>query len=125
MVRRRRGVPGGSDVREKIERMLARFGRAVTLHKSDGTDASAIGLLEPVTSKSMQAMQKEIPGAGVIPPGQYLYIGRTGDDLTSAEYLTAGGESYLIRRREKVYYQKEAVFLWALCVKSGEEEAWT
>lgn len=105
--------------------MLARFGRAVTLHKSDGTDASAIGLLEPVTSKSMQAMQKEIPGAGVISPGQYLYIGRTGDDLASAEYLTAGGESYLIRRWEKVYYQKEAVFLWALCVKSGEEEAWT
>ena len=125
MVRRRRGVPGGPGVKERIERMLARFGRAVTLHKPDGSEAAAVGMLEPVSSKSMQAMQKEIPGAGVIPPGQYLYIGRTGDDLASAEYLTAGGESYLIRRWEKVYYQKEAVFLWALCVKSGEEEAWT
>mgnify|MGYP006970871187 CR=1 FL=1 len=75
MVRRRHRIPGGPGVKERIERMLARFGRAVTLHKSDGTDASAIGLLEPVTSKSMQAMQKEIPGAAVIPPGQYFYIG--------------------------------------------------
>lgn len=105
--------------------MLARFGRTVTLYKADGTESSTVGMLEPVSSKSMQAMQKEIPGAGVIPPGQYLYIGRAGDDLEAAEYLTAGGESYLIRRWDRVYFQNKAVFLWALCVKSGEEEAWT
>ena len=73
----------------------------------------------------MQAMQKEIPGAGVIPPGQYLYIGRAGEALDAVEYMTVGDGTYLIRRWDKVYYQDKAVFLWALCVKSGEEEAWT
>lgn len=125
MVRRRHRIPGGPGMKERIERMLARFGRAVMLHKSDGTGASAIGLLEPVTSKSMQAMQKEIPGAGVIPPGQHLYIGRAGEALDAVEYMTVGDGTYLIRRWDKVYYQDKAVFLWALCVKSGEEEAWT
>ena len=39
--------------------------------------------------------------------------------------MTVGDGTYLIRRWDKVYYQDKAVFLWALCVKSGEEEAWT
>lgn len=111
-------------MKKRIERLLARFGRSVILHTANGDRATA-AVLEPVTSKSMQAMCKEIPGAGVIPPGQYLYIGKAEESLDKTEYLTAGRETYLIRRWDRVYYRDTAVFLWALCVKSGEEEKWT
>lgn len=125
MVRGQNRLPGGSGVKERIERLLARFGRSVTFCRADGSEVSSVGVLEPVTSKSLQAMQKEIPGAGVILPGQYLFLGKAGENLDAAAYLTAGGSKYLIRRWDSVFYRDQAVFVWALCVKGGEEEAWT
>ena len=103
---------------------LRRFGTTVKLHRPDGTTVSHKAIFQPVTSKSVQAMQKSIPAGGVLEPGQYLYIGAADVQPTQDDTLECAGRKYRLRRCEAIYFRDAAAFYWALCTPDGREIVW-
>jgi hypothetical protein len=44
------------------------------------------------------------------------------DPYRKAGYVEANGESYLIRRAQRVYFEDQCVYVWAILQKRHEEE---
>ena len=42
--------------------------------------------------------------------------------IAQAGYVAANGESYLIRRTQRVYFEDQCIYVWAILQKRHEEE---
>lgn len=97
----------------------------MTLCKASGTTLTCKAFFQPVTSKSVQAMQKSIPAGGTVEPGQYLYIGSAERLPEEGDTLEHVGKRYRLRRCEQIYFRDTALFCWALFSPDGREIVWT
>ncbi len=107
-----------------IARLLTAYGSTVTVHFEQESRAVR-ALLQPVTSKSWQNMERMIPVGGQIPRGQFLYIGPPEVDVTQATHLSLLGKTYLVRRVDRILYRDQVLYLWGLLVEGGREDPWS
>lgn len=111
-------------MKEQIARLLSRYGSTVTVH-FEKEDCIVRALLQPVTSRSWQNMERMIPVGGQIPRGQFLYIGPPEVDVTQATHLSLLGKHYIVRRVDQIVYQDQVLYLWGLLVEGGREDPWS
>ena len=107
-----------------VAELIFRCGSALTL-RSGGQSIRYWAILQPVTSKSWQNMERMIPNVGEIPRGQYLYIGPIARTLNSGDTIDFDGRHFVVRRADRVFFQNEALFVWGLCVEGGGDDPWT
>lgn len=106
-----------------MSRLIRQFGSRI--RRTSGTStAEYTAILQPVTSKSWQNMERMIPNAGEIPRGQYLYIGPAAQALKNGDVIRFDSRDFIVRRADRVFFRDEALFVWGLCVEGGGKEPW-
>lgn len=105
-------------MKRAILRLIARYGRAVTLHLPQGTQTMH-AMLRPVTSKSIASMHREMDELGYLPHGMYLLLAPPNCPLEQAQWVECGGEMYLPRRVERLTLAEEEYYIWGLLTKEG------
>lgn len=107
-------------MREKIERILAQFGAALTVeHEKEVT--ACRGFLRPVTGKYWQNMEHQFSELGQVPRGQYIYIGSASVPIAQGDRIWMDGVAYALRRSEIVRAGDCYLYNWGLCVREGED----
>lgn len=106
-----------------IESILQGYGSLATI--TDGESARTFrAFIQPVTEKGWQNTKKIIASLGQVPKGQYVYIGPAEVELTQGQRLETRGQTFLVRRCEKVFLGEEAMYTWALLTKAGGADPW-
>ena len=59
-----------------------------------------------------------------IQKGQFVLIGPADAALREGQSVETQGQAFVVRRCQTRYLADEAVFVWALLVKAGGDEAW-
>ena len=103
--------------------LIGRFGTQL-VRRSGGETYIYKAIVQLVTSKSWQNMERMVPNAGEIPRGQYLYIGPTAQKVKNGDVIEFDGRRFIVRRADRVIFRKEALFVWGLCVEGGEDDPW-
>ena len=110
----------------KIEQLMKRHGRAMTLSLPDGeTSDTFFGFIQPLRYKNKMYLFGVNTPIGYNSQGHYLYIGPPDRDLTAMAQdtrLSAGGVDYQIDRAEKVYQNGKVFYVWAVIRTVVEEE---
>lgn len=104
-----------------MSRMIRRYGAPIL--RTSGSSVTAYrAIVQPVTSRSWQNMERMIPNVGEIPRGQYIYIGPADQAVKSGDIFTFDGRTYMVRRADRIFFREEALFVWGLCVEGGAPE---
>ena len=111
-------------MKEQIAQLLRTWGSVVTVHFIDSAQ-EVRALIQPVTSRSWQNMERMIPVGGQIPRGQFLYIGPPEVDVTQATHLSLLGKNYIVRRVDSIIFRDQVLYLWGLLVEGGRDDPWT
>ena len=107
-----------------MESILQGYGSLVTV--CDGQSARTFrAVVQPVTEKGWQATRKVIEALGKIQKGQFVLIGPADAALREGQRVETQGQAFVVRRCQTRYLADEAVFVWALLVKAGGDEAWS
>lgn len=109
-----------------VRRMIRFCGRNVKLvMEATGEIKNVRAVIQPLRYRN-----NANAGGIYLPPGfsdleNYLYLGPADkplDPYRKAGYVEANGESYLIRRTQRVYFEDQCVYVWAILQKRHEEE---
>lgn len=107
-----------------IANMVKKLGRETTLEAADGTQTTVTALIQPVRSKSRQAMEQTAIGTGRYGAEQYVYLGPPEAELTDTRRIGAGGAWYRVRRAERVVVHERTAYCWALLIRDGGDAPW-
>ena len=99
--------------------LIRKYGTAMAvLRDSEWKDIRAFW--QPVDTKGLKNIRKEVSPLGEIPGGQYLLISAVGT-VQEGETVRLGQQQYVVRQLDAHYYGDTAVYDWALCTRKGEE----
>ena len=80
--------------------LIGRFGTQL-VRRSGGETYIYKAIVQLVTSKSWQNMERMVPNAGEIPRGQYLYIGPTAQKVKNGDVIEFDGRRFIVRRADR------------------------
>ncbi len=107
-------------MRQIIEKILSCYGMTALL---PGFSREVRAFLQPVGLGS-RAADREITPLGLVPEGQYTYIGPAEPAVQVGDAVEFGGKVYLFRRVEQFQDQNGPVYCWGLCVEKGGANTW-
>lgn len=110
-------------MRRMIDKILRQYGLAARV-RHHGTLYDVRIFFQPSMAKTLQRMEPEVSPLGIVPRGQYLYIGPAGQDLAEGDEVHVGGKVYSVRRAEVYQDAGGPVYWWGLCVEGGVEDTW-
>ena len=102
-------------------RSLEQWGSELTAVFAEKTSTLRC-IFQPVTSRSLQNMRRQVKDLGQLPQGQFEYLGA--EDISQVEYLERDGWIYIPRHCEPIYLSGEILCYWGLAAPAGEESAW-
>lgn len=111
---------------ETIRGLLRKCGRkAVLVDEATGKAAEARAVIQPLRYRN-----NAHTGGVYLPPGfadteNYLYLGPADppvDDYQRNGFVKANREEYTIRRAQRVYFEDQCVYVWAILQKRRREE---
>ena len=117
-------------MQEKLQALIERYGRSVSLSMEDGWHSPQFrALIQPLRYKNKMYLEGVHTPIGIHDPGYYLYIGPAAHDVTKLGSMgeevwlnASGGERYQIDRAERVYLGEEALYIWAILRSVTEAE---
>lgn len=109
-------------MKQMLQSILQNYGNTIRVLHGSGEEESVRAFLQPVTTTSWQNMQRVVRSLGEIPTGQYLYIGPADTELEESDLLQYAGRLYRICRTETVCTADEALYIWALLLRTGGPE---
>lgn len=105
-----------------IGRIFHKYGTMVDiLH--DGRWQKVQVFFQPIISRNLYNMRREVSALGEIPGGQYVILGKAGQ-IAEGDTLRLREENYGIRRLDTLYFGLEPVYCWGLCSKKGAQDRW-
>lgn len=106
-----------------LEKIFRCYGSELTLSRE--TESWRVyAFLQPDTSRAKQSMFADQSYAGLIPPGQYVFLGPVEPAVQPGDTLTMAGNAYLLHRTEIIYERGNALYQWGLCTRKGGEDIW-
>lgn len=99
---------------------LGLLGQDVVLRGEQGQQ-TVRAIIDPVESRSENAMETEMQPDGYYPPGSYQYFGPPETDLEGVVSMESLGKTYYIRRTELYSAGGKALYWWALMIRGGED----
>lgn len=108
---------------QKLMRLCGRNVKLVT--EATGESENVRAVIQPLRYRN-----NANAGGVYLPPGfsdleNYLYLGpadRPIDRYQKTGYVEANEERYLIRRAQRVYFEDQCVYIWAILQKRHEED---
>lgn len=117
-------------MQEKLQALIERYGRSVSLSMEDGWHSPQFrALIQPLRYKNKMYLEGVHTPIGIHDPGYYLYIGPAAHDVTKLGSM--GEEVWAQRLRrgalpdrpaERVYLGEEALYIWAILRSVTEAE---
>ena len=101
----------------RIQRLIARYGRTVTLEDSAGEKETAKAMIQPLRYKNKMYLEGSFLPPGYLDGGHYLYLGEASLrlDLRARDtVIKTDEESYLLKSGEKVCIGDEVLYIWAV-----------
>ena len=106
-------------MKELFSALLRDYAQPVTILKEDGAIPTR-AFVQPVRSASRH--EKKGHPLGRVLPGQAIYIGPADVAIDDAA-LSLNGVRWRMRRSEAILVGGEALYLWGVLTREGEEEA--
>lgn len=110
-------------MRDLVQQAMARYGQEVILVQDEG-EVRLRAFFQPSRSKARQNMEQVRSPLGVVPNGQYVYIGPAEPQVKTGDTLRVGEAEYLVRRAEAIRDDQGILYLWGLCQEKGGEDVW-
>ncbi len=102
-------------VRKSINKMLQKYGSAVTVKDKFGSFESK-AIIQPLMYKNKMYLGGSELSAGYYDAGHYLMIAPSRDFIRDyrSTVITCGKESYTIKRSESISAGEEDLYVWAV-----------
>ena len=110
-------------MRQTISKLLRQYGVPMKV-RHHGTLYDVKCLFQPSKAKTLQRMEPQVSPLGIVPRGQYLYIGPAEVDLDEGDEVHLNGTVYSVLRAEAYQDAGGPVYWWGLCVEGGITDTW-
>ncbi len=110
-------------MKNMVDKIMRTYGTPLTLYRN-GEKIGLRGFLQPNGSRSWQNTEINVVPLGIIPNGQYLYIGPVTPAAEEGDVLIMDNRIYELRQSEPVMYRDQLIYRWGLCVEKGGEDKW-
>ena len=109
-----------------VRRLMNLCGRNVKLViEATGETEDVRAVIQPLRDRNNANVGGVYLSPGFSDLENYLYLGpadKPVDQYRKTGYVEANGEKYLIRRAQRVYFEDQCVYIWAILQKRHEEE---
>ena len=108
-------------MRERLERILTRWGQTVVWHTEE-KEISCRAFLQPVLAKKEEPMWAVTP-LGAADQRRWTYLGGGGVSLKTGMRLTCQGMTFVVREAMPVYLEDGEPLYWWAAVTAEKENA--
>ena len=99
-----------------VEKILKCYGSEIWIPRLNGF---VYGFLQGVRGKGQNLVLKEVGPLGVVPEGQWVFIGPAEPEIRMDDVLELDGKAYQIRRIDLVRGTDGPVYQWGMCMERG------
>ena len=99
-----------------MDGIFSKFGKPALLHTEAGKTLVSV-ILQSINSQSWQNTDHRYSVLGQVPRGQYIGMLPAGTAVAEGDRILLDGDTYEIRRLEKMRIGRQTAYLWSLCVK--------
>ena len=108
-------------MRERLERVMDRYGQAVTLFPRCGGEALEMqAFLQPLL-KNRDEPPVAVTPLGPVSEQRWLYIGRSGVEVLAGDRMTCGELELTVQEVRTVFWRDEALYRRAVLRRKKEE----
>lgn len=109
-------------MRKLVEKIFRRYGVSITVQETSGVSVT-YGFVQHTATSARKHLLPEYTPLGELPQGHYLmllplYAVQVG------KQVMYNGKWYIVRRVERVWLGKTAIYDWCLCEERGEADTW-
>ena len=108
---------------KRLERMLRRYGRELTVSGSDRT-RKVLGFWQPVLGQGRDTAQKQTGPAGEEHRARYRCIVSGRETLRRKDVISVDDREYLVRSVRVIWGIGGPLYCRAVCVEKGSEDDW-
>lgn len=108
---------------KRLERMLRRYGRELTVSGSDRT-RKVLGFWQPVLGQGRDTAQKQTGPAGEEHRARYRCIVSGRETLCRKDVISVDDREYLVRSVRVIWGIGGPLYCRAVCVEKGSEDDW-
>lgn len=109
-------------MKKLVDKIFRRYGVPILLQGTGGTE-TLYGFVQHTATSARRHLLPEYTPLGELPQGHYLmllplYSSRVG------QLLMYDGKWHIVRRVERVWLGRTAIYDWCLCEERGEADTW-
>ena len=109
-------------MRKLVEKIFRRYGVPMTMQGPSGTN-TVHGFVQHTATSARKHLLPEYTSLGALPQGHYLVLLPV-SSANVGQLMMYNDTWYIVRRVERVWLGKTAVYDWCLCEERGEADAW-
>lgn len=113
---------------ECVTYAINRFGCAVKITNSDGTEENFKAFIQPLRHKDHSFYGGKCAETGFTVGANFLYIGPKNvriDQYPFNTILKTNEESYIVKRAQKVCFKNKILYIWAILQRCDEQIMYT
>ena len=105
-----------------VNKIFQRYGVPMTIQESSGASYTR-GFIQHTATSARRHLLPEYTPLGELPQGHYLMLLPL-NRVNVGNMVMHNGIWYIVRRVERVWLGKTAVYDWCLCEERGEADSW-
>ncbi len=109
-------------MKKLVDKIFYRYGVPITVEQGTSTN-TVRGFVQHTATSARRHLLPEYTPLGQVPQGHYLMLLPLNETSVGKE-LMYNGRWYIVRRLERVWLGKEAIYDWCLCEERGEFDQW-
>lgn len=109
-------------MKKLVDKIFRRYGVEMMVQKTAGPQILS-GFVQRAATSARKYMLPEYSPLGELPVGHYVFLLPL-DYVRMGELVMYNGRWHIVRRIERVWLGKTALYDWCLCEQRGEADKW-
>lgn len=109
-------------MKKLVDKIFRRYGTELQVQAASGT-YTLYGFVQHAATSARKYVLPEYTPLGELPQGHYLIL-LPAYEARLGQLIMYNGRWQIVRRVERVWFGKTAIYDWCLCEERGEADAW-
>lgn len=109
-------------MKKLVDKIFRRYGVPVTVQETSGV-STVRGFVRHTATSARKHLLPEYTPLGELPQGHYLMLLPL-YAVSVGKLVMYNGRWYIVRRVERVWLGRKAIYDWCLCEERGEADTW-